>query len=846
MSLSPHHAAVLRLEDPTGDQLAVAVVELERFLSAELFGDLVGHATGSSVHSMSDACYQRWTDLAGVLAALPEPLEFGLVVGHVAHTPDLPAETRVGFLVFGRARVEDEAAGACRRAAGDLTRLLAAHLDYAEVRLLDDPAGLAPYQRIFELPHALELRRRRATLRIAAAAEQCPVGFRVTVDPEPSTRRRRQGRRGIDGIDHLYPWTPSDDTWRRLLSILRDEPGSAAFVVHAVGGAPVADAVPDRLHANLAAVERTRPDGSAALLADVLEILRRETLQQLVTVDGETLCLRVLLLTEVPPSAALRAIVARSVDDVAAGRVASSRMPLLRGGVHFRRVEPAEVIRRPDVADPDLAFGPREATAVLRTPMPSDAALPGLATSRARTAPFSGVSGDDTPLGTTNHRGSRQTVGLSGRCRFRHVYVIGQTGTGKSTLLARMALCDIAAGRGVAVLDPHGSLNDEILARIPADRIGDVVIVDVGDTEYPIGFNFLRLDESDPHAYVLARDLLIDELYAYVRRTYSFVPESMGPVFESHFRGMLALLLGASPPREPYIPNLMLFRPLYSSPAFLQAMFDSRRGQDPVIDDFVAEVARVHPHSEHSLQNIASYITSKVNRFISDTSLRNMTCQSRMLDMARIVAERRVLLFYLRRGRFGEYASGLLASQVVSRLRDVVMRRGADSGGPPFYVYVDEFQTFADDRIAELLSEARKFGLSLTLAHQFAGQLPSGVLRAVTGNVGTSVLFRVGPADAAALEALLAPTFRARDLVALDNYRAYVRGTDELGQTPFSLDTEPLAAPADRGVAAWARQFSRLAYGRPRAVVEVEIDNTYQAFKSLDDEEDEDDEVAIA
>lgn len=830
------NAAVLDLGAAAPGHLSATAIAVERFLSAELFRDLLGHATGASAHSLADACYQRWSDLAGVLAAMPDPIEFALVLGALARPGAAAPGTHVAFLALGRGETAEAAAGASRAAAAQLTRLLVAHLDYAEIRLLDDPGDLAPFAALLQLPEVREIRRRRVALQLTAESDRDPLGFSVVLARPTEARGRRKRRERADAIHHLYPWTPSDDTWRRLLSVLRGESGSAALLVHVLAGAPAAASVADGIRSDLAALERLQPDPASAILSDALGIVRRELLGQLVTIEGETLAQRVFLLSAHAPSAALVATVTRSVDDVSASRDLDGPVPMLRGGASILAVESSAPLDPLDLADRDVHFGPREAIAVLRTPMPSDAALPGLPIGRSRTAAFIGTSGNDCVLGTTNHRGSRESVALDGASRFRHAYLIGQTGTGKSTLMARMALHDIRAGRGVTVLDPHGSLNDEILRRIPPDRIDDVVIVDVADTEHPVGFNVLCISETDPRAYRLARDLLIDDLFAYIRRTYSYVSEAMGPVFETHFRGMLALLLGAEPQAEPYIPNLMLFRPLYTSESFLRALVSRQYGKDPVIDEFVLEVLRISSNSEQSMQNIASYITSKVNRFVSDTSLRNITCQNRVLDVDDLVARQRVVLFYLRRGRFGEYAAGLLASQMVSRLRDAVMRRGAASDGPPMYLYVDEFQTFADERIAELLSEARKFGLSLTLAHQFAAQLPAAVLQAVIGNVGTSVLFRVGPADAAALETLLAPTFRAQDLVALDNFRAYVRGSDELGPTPFSIDTMALSEPEDEELADWAREFSRLAYGRPREEVEIEIDNTYHAFRDMGDD----------
>jgi type IV secretory pathway TraG/TraD family ATPase VirD4 len=441
---------------------------------------------------------------------------------------------------------------------------------------------------------------------------------------------------------------------------------------------------------------------------------------------------------------------------------------------------------------------------------------------------MTGVSGKDCPLGVNVHRGQGLPVALDESMRFRHTYVVGQTGTGKSTLLQNMILHDIHQGRGVAVLDPHGSLIDGILERFPERRSQDLVVVDLTDTEFPVGFNPLRLLEQDPQAYRLARDLVIDGLYTFLDRTYG-LKETGGPMFENHFRSVLGLLLGTEPQREPRIPNLMMVRAFYTNEdwrTFLAAMND-----DPVLETFLQEATRAG--GEADMDNAAPYITSKFSRFISDTALRNITCQNRTLDIEGMANEGKVLLFHLGRGRFGDQAAGLLASQLVSRIHHAVMSRGTTGQHRPFFLYADEFQLFADQRFAELLAEARKFGLAMTLAHQYAQQLPREVLLAVLGNVGTTISFRVGAPDGELLEPLFCPEVGRRDLTSLPNFSAYVRSFGMLGETPFSLRTLPPMVEGDRMLAQRLRELSQRRYGRDRVEVETEITATYRACTSL-------------
>ena len=195
---------------------------------------------------------------------------------------------------------------------------------------------------------------------------------------------------------------------------------------------------------------------------------------------------------------------------------------------------------------------------------------------------------------------------------------------------------------------------------------------------------------------------------------------------------------------------------------------------------------------------------------------------------------RKILLCNLGRGRFGEPSAKLLASSLLSRLRHAVMRRGADPSAPPFHLFADECQLFADGRLAELLAEARKFGLALTLAHQYLDQMPSNVLQAILGNVGTLVALRVSPGDADRLATLFAPAFSRRAMVSLPNFHAVARSHGCLGTAPFTLEIEPPPAVANPERAGLFRQLSRLRYGRDRQEVEREIAETYRTYTSVE------------
>ena len=829
--------AVIDLADGR-NRIAIGGVRVNRLLSSGLFREAIGLPSLSSPSDISDICHDKWTDLAATLISIPEPIEILMLLGHDGRYKE-SGDLVVAFLAIGRGNNRKTARSRCLRAHADLWTLLVTTLDYAELQTIEDSELLERLLSGLKLAHIHEIRRRLEGIPVSQgviAPTSEPVGF-VKMGKRPCTRGRDSSL-----IDNLFPWVPSDDPWRRMMEVLAAQDKGAFILVHIQGWKAAPKAAVDCALRTMAATERVILEWLDPALAgktvftDTAKALRQEALARLAILKGGVVAARVFLATHDPANAGLLATVVQSLDDASVRRGQPGAESLFRGGAKLKKLAGKEILASLERPTLDMLFGPREATAFLRTPMPTDSDLPGLPMNRARTALFVGRSGGDCNLGANIHRAANLPVSLEHSDRFRHTYVVGQTGTGKSTLLLHMILHDIREGRGVAVLDPHGTLIEDVISRFPPSRIDDVVLLDVSDIERPIGFNMLRIDEKDPIRYRAARDYLIDDIFGYLAGAYDLKMVG-GPIFESHFRSMLALLLGTKSPEPPLVPSLMVFRALYTNEDLLNNLSESMADTDPVIDEFIRETKNVYKSSEGSLRNIAPYITAKFSRFISDATLRNITCQREILDLDDIVNTRKILLFYLGRGRFGDYAAGLLASQIVARIRHIVMRRGAKGVKKPFYLYADEFQLFADGRFGELLAEARKFGLSLTLAHQYAGQLPDAILEAVLGNVGTTIAFRVGSPDAERLESLYAPQFSRRDLMALPNYRAYVRSTGSLGEMPFSLETPAPPEIATPAIASEVRKRSRERYGRDRAVVEAEIRETYAAYGKFKDKD---------
>lgn len=809
----------------------LAGFRMRRILSAELFMDLSSHGSSYSSSYLAGRCRDRWTDLAGTLSALPDPAEFHLILAcNPAGNGDFPV-FETGVLAVGRSNTKARAKKHCLDSLENLNKLFTAILDYAEFQLITVPGGLDGFVSHLDAKHLVEIKRRQELIHIGRG--------RMVSEPIRGFSSRTKTQNDKTGtslhIPHLFPWVPNDDPWWRLVDVMAKESCPAALVVHARGWQTAPEECREDAHHHLSGVERAVDLlGNEGDEMHVLRLkagtLREESLFRLSALEGPMIGARVFLASGSKASGALLSVVESSLDDPSVSHEQPGGLLLFRGGADIIKSNQKELLATLDSPTIDVLFSPREAPSVLRTPMPTESEYPGFPLNRARTAPILGHTGSDCPLGRNIHRGLSREVAMDTKARYRHCYIIGQTGTGKSTLMQHKILHDINAGRGVGVLDPHGTLIEDILLRFPRKRAKDLVIMDMTDVDNPVGFNPLFIQEGDPFAYRIRRDLLIDELYTHLDKVYDLA-KTGGPIFETHFRAMLGLLLGLEQPEPPCIPNLMVFRMLYTSEELRRHLTGRIQGRDGMLEDFVQEAMAAG--GDLKMNNIAPYITSKFSRFISDLNLRNITCQSRSLDLDKIVAEGKVLLVHLGKGRIGEQAAGLLASQLISRVQQAVMKRGREGQLTPYHLYADEFQMVASERFAELLAEGRKFGLSLTVAHQFASQIPPEVLRAVLGNVGTTVLFRVGAQDSEVFAPLFSPTFGKRDLVSLPNFRAYVRGVGALGEAPFNVDVAPPSEKIDEEYAQNLRDRVRRKYGRGREEVDLEIQETVKAFRAL-------------
>ncbi len=419
-------------------------------------------------------------------------------------------------------------------------------------------------------------------------------------------------------------------------------------------------------------------------------------------------------------------------------------------------------------------------------------------------------------LGKSRYRGVERPIFISDEDRRRHVYIIGKTGTGKSQLLEEMIVQDIRAGKGCAVVDPHGDLIDGVINRIPPERAEDVIYFDPSDTDRPMGLNMLEAKtEEQKHFVVTSIVGLMYKLYDPMKTGI------IGPRFEHAIRNaMLTVMV------EPGNTFVEVVRVLTDS-SFVQELLPKL--QDPIIrrywTDQIAQTADFHK------SEVLDYIVSKFGRFVTNKLMRNIIGQSESsFDFRNVMDEGKILLVNLAKGKVGEENSNFLGLILVPRILISAMSRQEipEDKRRDFYLYVDEFQNFATPDFAQILSEARKYRLNLIVANQFIGQMEEEVKNAVFGNVGTLVAFRVGVTDANYLQHEFQPTFNEADLINIDKFNAYIKtNVHNEPVKPFSVDLTKdmsrIAVARNAKVAEAIIQLSRLKYGRSRELIEAEI-----------------------
>lgn len=414
-------------------------------------------------------------------------------------------------------------------------------------------------------------------------------------------------------------------------------------------------------------------------------------------------------------------------------------------------------------------------------------------------------------FGETDSRGKKVKFGIKAKDRARHTYVIGKTGMGKSVLLENMAIQDIQNGEGLAFLDPHGSSAEKLLEYIPEERIQDVLYFAPFDLEHPISFNVMENVEADKRHLVASGLMSVFE-----------------KIWEDAWSARMAYILNNTVLALLEYPGATLLgiNRMMSDKDYRKKVVDTV--QDPSVKSFwVDEFSK---YNDRYAVEATAAIQNKVGQFTSNALMRNIIGQPKSsFDLREMMDTKKILIMNLSKGRVGEGNVNLLGSMLITKIYLTAMSRADVSANvlanlPNFYLYVDEFQSFANKSFANILSEARKYKLNLTIAHQYVEQMSEEVRAAVFGNIGTMITFRVGAIDAEVFEKEYDPTFTAEDLVSLGFRQMYLKlMIDGVSSHPFSAVSLSQEKPKHASVKEKVITFSREHYGKPRALVEDNI-----------------------
>jgi len=431
-------------------------------------------------------------------------------------------------------------------------------------------------------------------------------------------------------------------------------------------------------------------------------------------------------------------------------------------------------------------------------------------------------------LGKNIYRGEETLVRLKGGDRRRHLYSIGMTGTGKSTFFESMILQDIKNGKGVAVFDPHGELVSGLLEKIPKERAEDVIYFNPADTTRPMGLNLLEWKTKEQ------KDFLVQEAVQIFYKLFDPNGQGfIGPQFEHWMRNAALTLM-----EYPQGGTLIEVPKLFTDDGFRQERISHVK--DPVIRAFwTQQLAKTADFHKSEMYN---YFISKFGRFMTNMTMRNIIGQPKSaFDFREVMDGGKILLINLAKGEIGEINSNLLGMIFVARLFTAALSRGdlEEKDRRDFYLYVDEFQNFATDTFASILSEARKFRLDLSITNQYIAQIPEPIRDAIIGNVGSLVTFRIGVPDAEFMVKEFEQIADQNDLTNIDAFNCYVKLlVDNTPTKPFSMQTIKDVTPANEKMGKAIHELSRLKYGRDVNIVESEIGERIKNFTKTEETKD--------
>jgi hypothetical protein len=414
-------------------------------------------------------------------------------------------------------------------------------------------------------------------------------------------------------------------------------------------------------------------------------------------------------------------------------------------------------------------------------------------------------------LGDNVYRHAKTPIFFEPESRVRHMYVIGQTGTGKSVFLQNMIVQDIKNGDGLCFIDPHGKDILDIMEKIPPNRIDDVIYFNPADLARPFGLNMLEYDIDHPEQ----KTLVVNEMFAIFNKLFDMKTVG-GPAFEQYFRNSALLVMD-----DPESGNTLLeISRVLSDTEFRHLKLE--KCKNPLVKQFFTNAEATS--GEQSFENYVPYVTNKFDNFLSNEFMRPIVAQEKStIDFKEIMSSKKILLVNLSKGKLGELGSYLLGLIIVGKILINAFTRDPKENPPPFYLYLDEFQNVATDSIKTILSEARKYKLGLILAHQYIEQIPKDIKDAIFGNVGSKAIFRINPEDAKFMESYFSPTFSQKDITGLSVGNCYVQLlANNTPQKPFNLKV-PFEPGGNEEIREVVKELSALKYGSDREEVEAMI-----------------------
>ena len=715
-----------------------------------------------------------------------------------------------------------------------LRSILPATIKEAEFAPVTELVKLAERISTSSCRHGLVIKRRRQQIELSHSLTRNSIGF---------ASNGQETEQSNHVADHIFPFLPSHSDWSDLFNLICGQLNPVHLLLK-IQPTSLSDACRSRVSHNISRCERFLAglSGNEIVLQRQANTIRDQGFVMLQLLEQMAFKLSIAIISDAPINNALGQSLGHAITR---SQFSGTDFEFLKGGFVVEEMD-AEKICQLNFFSENEPVSLGEAAAAFRLPSPPIGIIPGLPVRRYRTslailpAQSQEPNNNNLTLFDNIHHGIRQPVNIELEDRLRHMFLLGQTGVGKSNLMKSMIIEDIVANRGVAVIDPHGDLVNEVIDHIPAERAEDVIIFDLLDTERPLGLNLLEWRTIEE------RDLLIDDLYLTLDRVYD-MHTAGGPMFELHFRGMLQLLIGDHH-RPGFTPTILDFARCYQDDDFRKWLTDSV--EDEQILDFVKEIERAG--GDIQLQNIAPYVTSKLSRFRQDTILKRIIGQPKTsFNIEKIMAEGKILLVKLGKGRFGAATSAILANHLVSRFKMATMKRGnlPMEERREFFLYVDEAHNLPGENFMELLSEARKYRMGLVLATQYLSQLRASgtsrrgdnLLSAIIGNVGTMLTFRLGHEDAKELGPTFHPAFTSYDITNLPNFQGYARMqmAGEASQ-PFSFQTRHAESGDNQKRSEKIIQLSRLKYGKDAKLVEAEIRRRRQSWKrtSSNDQDD--------